>query len=50
MAGGKVTGSVSRNTDYLIAGTSPGSKLKLAKDLGVDIIDEETLRRLIIED
>ena len=50
MAGGKITGSVSRNTDYLIAGTSPGSKLKLAKDLGVDIIDEETLRRLIIED
>jgi len=50
MAGGKVTGSVSRNTDFLIAGTSPGSKLKRAKDLGVDIIDEGTLMRLIIDD
>ncbi len=49
-AGGKVTGSVSRNTDYLVAGTSPGSKLKRANDLGVDIIDEKTLRRLTIED
>ncbi|PQP32928.1 DNA ligase, partial [Desulfobacteraceae bacterium SEEP-SAG10] len=46
-AGGKVTGSVSRNTDYLVAGTSPGSKLKRANDLGVDIIDEKTLRRLM---
>jgi DNA ligase (NAD+) len=46
-AGGKVTGSVSRNTDYLVAGTAPGSKLKRAKDLGVDIIDENTLKNLI---
>jgi len=50
MAGGKVTGSVSRNTDYLVAGTSPGSKLDRANDLGVEIIDEETLRRLTIGD
>jgi DNA ligase (NAD+) len=48
-AGGKVTGSVSRNTDYLVAGTSPGSKLKRANDLGVDIIDEKTLKRLTID-
>ena len=49
-AGGKVTGSVSRNTDYLVAGASPGSKLQRASELGVPIIDEETLRRLMIGD
>jgi DNA ligase (NAD+) len=49
-AGGKVTGSVSRSTDYLVAGASPGSKLKRAQELGVDIIDEETLKKLMIED
>ena len=48
-AGGKVTGSVSRNTDYLVAGTSPGSKLQRATDLAVPIIDEETLRRWTID-
>jgi len=49
-AGGKVTGSVSRKTDYLVIGVSPGSKLKRAEELGVDIIDEETLMKLMIED
>jgi len=49
-AGGKVTGSVSRNTDYLVAGASPGSKLQRATELGVPIIDEQTLRRLTIDE
>ncbi|MFC1788437.1 NAD-dependent DNA ligase LigA [Thermodesulfobacteriota bacterium] len=49
-AGGKVTGSISRNTDYLVAGASPGSKLERAEALGVEIVDEETLMRLMIED
>jgi DNA ligase (NAD+) len=46
-AGGKVTGSVSKNTDYLIAGDSPGSKLAKAEELGTEIIDEEGLRALL---
>ena len=49
-AGGKVAGSVSRKTDYLVIGASPGSKLKRAEELGIDIIDEETLKKLMIVD
>ena len=49
-AGGKVTGSVSRNTNYLVTGASPGSKFKRAEELGVEIIDEETLKGLLIVD
>jgi DNA ligase (NAD+) len=49
-AGGKVSGFVSRKTDYLVVGASPGSKLKRAKELGVDIIDEKTLNGLLIYD
>jgi DNA ligase (NAD+) len=46
-AGGKVTGSVSRKTDYVVAGEQPGSKLQRAEELGVDVIDEDGLRALV---
>jgi len=46
-AGGKVTGSVSRKTDYVLAGASPGSKLAQAERLGVAVIDESGLRQLL---
>jgi len=46
-AGGKVTGSVSKKTDYVVAGADAGSKLDKAKDLGVEVIDERELVNLI---
>ena len=46
-AGGKVTGSVSRKTDFVVAGDSPGSKLAKAKTLEVTVIDEATLLKLL---
>jgi DNA ligase (NAD+) len=45
--GGQVTGSVSRKSNYLLAGESPGSKLRKAKSLEVPIIDEATLRDMV---
>ncbi|MFL5907419.1 MAG: NAD-dependent DNA ligase LigA [Solirubrobacterales bacterium] len=46
-AGGKVVNSVSKKTDYLVAGDSPGSKLAKAEELEIDIIDEPRLLDLV---
>jgi len=45
--GGKVTGSVSKNTSYVVVGESPGSKLDKAKELGIETLDESGLRKLV---
>ncbi len=45
-AGGKVTGSVSKKTDYVVAGADAGSKLDKAKELGVAVIDEKEMEEL----
>ena len=47
--GGKVTGSVSGNTDFVVAGESPGSKLAKAQELGVEVIDEVALLEMLEE-
>lgn len=47
--GAKVAGSVSKNTDYLVAGTDPGSKHSKAVELGVEILDEKAFLKLIAE-
>lgn len=45
--GGKVTGSVSKKTDYVIVGEDPGSKYTKAVELGIEIINEERLKELL---
>ena len=48
-AGGKVTGSVSKKTDYLVAGEDPGTKYTKAQELGTEILDEDGLLGLMPE-
>lgn len=45
--GGHVTGSVSKKTDYVLAGAEPGSKVDKAKELGVRVIDESEFRKML---
>jgi DNA ligase (NAD+) len=46
-AGGRVSGSVSKKTDYVVAGTDAGSKLDKAKELGVPVIEETEMEKLV---
>jgi DNA ligase (NAD+) len=46
-AGGKVTGSVSKKTDYVVAGENPGTKLAKAEEVGTEVLDEDGLRSLV---
>jgi len=47
--GGRVTGSVTKNTDYLVAGRKPGQKYQMAKKMNVKIINENDFRRMLKE-
>ena len=46
--GGKVTGNISRKTDFLVVGESPGSKQKRALELGVEVLTEADFQRLVL--
>ena len=47
--GGKVTGSVSRQTDFVVVGENPGSKLERAQALGINLLTEEEFLQLLAE-
>jgi DNA ligase (NAD+) len=46
-AGGKVSGSVSKKTSYVVAGEEAGSKLAKAEELGIPVLDEQALMQLL---
>ena len=45
--GGRITSNVSKKTDYIIVGLDPGSKADKAKKLGIDVINEQTFKKMI---
>ena len=46
--GGKVSGSVSKKTNYVLAGDAAGSKLEKAKQLGARVVDEAAFRKMLL--